>query len=225
MTQPVGAGEATPQLRILVFDERASVGHGLRNLLQGDPAVLAVDWVREPELVEKVIRAGRPDVVLVDASTASTSSSAVISAIGGMPDPPAVVVLVDSPLSSEALKSVEAGAVSVVTLTDSPEDLVDAVKTARREVLRVPASLLRSLLRDASDRHLPAKGGLASLTRREREVLSLLASGHDRHSIAARLYCSPETVRTHIRNVLTKLNAHSTVEAVALAVQLGAEHE
>ena len=214
----------TPDVRLhlLVFDERLSVGEGLRTLVEGDPGVSLVECIRNSAMLESAVRARRPDVVLMVLPRERNCVPEVISKLRRSPEPPAVVVLVDSPRSSTALEAVQAGAGSVVTMTESPEALIDAIRAAGRGISRVPAEVLRAVLPACPEADDPTRSYLDRLTRREREVLDLLASGCDRRAIAARLYCSPETVRTHIRSVLIKLEVHSTVEAVALAARSGA---
>lgn len=213
---------ADVRLRLLVFDERLSFGDGLRTLVEGDPGFAPVECIRNSAMLESAVRARRPDVVLMVLPRERNCAPEVISKLRRSPESPAVVVLVDSPRSSTAIEAVQAGAGSVVTMTESPEALIDAIRAAGRGISRVPAELLRAVLPACAEADDPTRSYLDRLTRREREVLDLLASGCDRRAIATRLYCSPETVRTHIRSVLSKLEVHSTVEAVALAARSGA---
>ena len=216
---------ATPPVQpLLVFDERLSVGEGLRTLLEGDSGFAPVECVRTSSMLESAVRSRRPDVVLVVLPEERHCALEIISKLRRTPEPPAVVVLVDSPRSPTALEAVRAGAGSVVAMTESPDVLMDALRAAGRGVSRVPAELLRAFMPAGGAADDCAGSSLHRLTRREREVLALLASGYDRRSIAGRLYCSPETVRTHIRSVLSKLNVHSTLEAVALASRSGTDH-
>jgi DNA-binding NarL/FixJ family response regulator len=156
---------------------------------------------------------------------------ALISDIRHLSDPPAVVILTDNVDPAIAKQAVQAGAIGFVSMAGSAHDLIDAVDAAQRGVGWLPAGLLRALVgRSPSPSPSPSPSGsrerpLQKLTRREQEVLALLVSGLDRRAIAAHLYCSPETVRTHIRNVMSKLDVHSTVEAVAFGRRLGLHPE
>jgi DNA-binding NarL/FixJ family response regulator len=121
--------------------------------------------------------------------------------------------------------AVEAGASGFLSKDDAAHELLSAAKAAADgEVLIDPETLAR-LLPQVTRYREQARDALAllgDLTEREREILSLLAQGMRNDGIAAKLYISPQTVQTHVRNILGKLRVHSKLEAVALAVRHGA---
>jgi RNA polymerase sigma factor (sigma-70 family) len=105
------------------------------------------------------------------------------------------------------------------------EEVLAAAKAAAEgEVLIDPATLTRLLHQVAREREArrDALHLLESLTEREREILELLAEGMRNDDIAQKLFISPQTVQTHVRNLLAKLGVHSKLEAVAFAVKHGA---
>ena len=104
------------------------------------------------------------------------------------------------------------------------QGLARAIEAIARGESVVPSALLGSLLRWLIERQRQAAGAaerLVSLTRREREVLSLMVEGADQARIASELFISPDTVRTHIQRLLRKLEVHSRAEAVALVAETG----
>jgi DNA-binding NarL/FixJ family response regulator len=97
-------------------------------------------------------------------------------------------------------------------------ELVAAVRGSRQQETRIPAALLTHVFGNLAPRQPSA---LDLLTARQREVLQGLVDGLSRIAIAERLFLSRNTVRTHIQNLLHRLNAHSTLEAVAIAREAG----
>ena len=119
----------------------------------------------------------------------------------------------------------EAGASGFLSKDSAAQDVLAAVKSAAEgEVLIDPGTLTRLLAQVAREREAKrdALNLLNDLTEREREILHLLAQGLRNDDIAGKLFISPQTVQTHVRNILGKLRVHSKLEAVAFAVRHGA---
>jgi DNA-binding NarL/FixJ family response regulator len=123
------------------------------------------------------------------------------------------------------VEAVEAGASGFLSKDEAADEVLSAVKAAADgEVLIDPDTLTRLLAQVAQEREeeRDARKLLGDLTEREREILGLLAQGVRNEDIAKQLYISPQTVQTHVRNILGKLRVHSKLEAVAFAVRNGA---
>ena len=123
------------------------------------------------------------------------------------------------------VEAVEAGASGFLSKDESAEDVLTSAKAAADgEVLIDPETLTRLLTQVAREREAQrdALKLLGDLTEREREILGLLAQGMRNEDIAKQLFISPQTVQTHVRNILGKLRVHSKLEAVAFAVKHGA---
>jgi DNA-binding NarL/FixJ family response regulator len=123
------------------------------------------------------------------------------------------------------VEAVEAGASGFLSKDMPADEILSAAKAAADgEVLIDPATLTRLLAQVAREREeqRDAMVLLGDLTERERQILQLLAAGKRNDDIAAELFISPQTVQTHVRNILGKLRVHSKLEAVAFAVKHGA---
>ncbi len=135
-----------------------------------------------------------------------------------------VIIVTSREDQTSLVEAVEAGADGYLTKDQPLTELVNAIRAVARGETRVPARLLGPLLaqlihrRSARDE---AHRLLGRLTNREREVLGLLAQGADNDAIAEALVISPQTARTHIQNVLSKLDVHSRLEAAAFVNQNG----
>lgn len=134
-------------------------------------------------------------------------------------------VLVLGPEDSESMIPVlEAGALGYLDSRASFQEIADAIRAVAAGTPVIPPSMLGSLLRHVVRRRRLEQRALERLeilTNREREVFELVAGGLDKHRIAEALFISPETARTHIHNILTKLELHSQVDLLALAAQCG----
>jgi DNA-binding NarL/FixJ family response regulator len=138
-----------------------------------------------------------------------------------LPFPPAIVVLTGYTDTGTALDAIRAGAVGFVPKNASVEQVIGAVRAAVLGGSWLPHELLIKLVSEHQDPVVGAPQLIAQLTARERQVLGLMVSGLDRNGIAEKLNQSPNTVRTHIRNVIVKLHCHSAIEAVAVGLRAG----
>ena len=123
-----------------------------------------------------------------------------------------------------ALDAIRAGAVGFLTKNATVEQVISAVRAAVLGGSWLPHELLVKLVADYPD-SAGTPQLIAHLTAREYQVLSLMVSGMDRSGIADKLHQSPNTVRTHIRNVIVKLGCHSAIEAVAVGLRAGLRPE
>ncbi|HYU91918.1 MAG TPA: response regulator transcription factor, partial [Actinomycetota bacterium] len=122
------------------------------------------------------------------------------------------------------VEAVEAGASGFLGKEEAANEVLSAAKAAAEgEVLIDPATLTRLLHQVSKEREARRddEALLGELTDREREILQLLAEGMRNEGIARKLFISPQTVQTHVRNLLAKLGVHSKLEAVAFAVKHG----
>jgi RNA polymerase sigma factor (sigma-70 family) len=168
-----------------------------------------------------------PDVVLMDIVFKGGGMSGIDATRRIKETSPSTKVVVMTAHDDERLlvDAVEAGASGFLSKDEAAQEVLAAAKAAADgEVLIDPATLTRLLAQVAREREeqRDALKLLNDLTEREREILQLLAQGMRNDDIAKRLYISPQTVQTHVRNILGKLRVHSKLEAVAFAVKHGA---
>lgn len=162
--------------------------------------------------------------VVVITNSLATSLLAVCEALHALEPTPKVLFLDSGADEETLLHAIEAGVDGYAVYTDSVVEAGEAVRSIVRGEAVIPPAMLGSLLRRLIERRRDAANTadrLVELTRREREVLSLLVDGLDQHGIAAALFISPETARTHVQRILRKLDVHSRAEAVALVSQAG----
>ena len=212
---------------MLLADDQAMVRSGLRMILElADVDVVgeAVDGAEAVALAETL----RPDVVLMDVRMPGTDGVEATRRIVAAELPCRVLILTTFDLDQHVYDALTAGAAGFLLKDASAAQLLAAIEnTAAGETPMAPQVLARLI-----DRFLERQpagghdaGQLASLTPREREVLGLMAIGLTNPEIADRLVLSPATVKTHVRSILTKLDARDRIQAVLIAHRHGVTAE
>ncbi|MGZ4210762.1 MAG: response regulator [Actinomycetota bacterium] len=203
---------------VLVTDDHQMFAQGLARSLAEHDDITVVGTAGTVEEAVAAARLHRPDVVLMDYEL--PDGTGVDAAERIRADLPETKVVMVTSYTDEAVlvRAIEAGCSGYVTKHKVVEEVVSAVRAAAAgEALISPAMLARLL-----PKLRPTKRGIgADLTSREIEVLSLLAEGLPNQAIAYRLVISVHTVRHHVQNIITKLQAHSKLEAVATAAREG----
>jgi DNA-binding NarL/FixJ family response regulator len=212
---------------LLICDDHRVLTDALAIVVGLDAGLeLVAPPVQDPQSAIDLCAEFLPDVVLMDVDLKSAMSG--IDATRAIKEnSPATKVIIMTAHDDDRLlvDAVEAGASGFLSKDDAAEAVLAAVKSAAEgEVLIDPGTLARLLPQVAREREQQrdALALLDDLTDREREILALLAQGMRNDDIATKLYISPQTVQTHVRNILGKLRVHSKLEAVAFAVRHGA---
>lgn len=210
--------------RVLIADEQSLFREAVRFALDREEDLDVVADVGDGSMAVLEALRHRPDVALIGLRLQGCDGIEATRLIkGGNPDCD-VVLLAEVAEDEILLAALDAGASGFLTKQSPIEDLLEGVQAVRRGETLVPPLMLRPLLeqllrrRREEDRALQR---ISRLTPREREVLGLLAAGEGNEGIAARLVISPQTARTHIQNVLEKLEVHSRLEAAMFANQSG----
>jgi DNA-binding NarL/FixJ family response regulator len=207
------AADATAKIEIVVIEDHPAVRQGLELLLPREgfrmigSAGGAVSGAR-------MIRERRPDVALVDIDLGDGSGTDLAA---GMSDEglPTAIVLYTGSIDGDVIDAAVHSGASALVLKSSPmQHVADAIRAAAAGRHYVDPSLAGASVR--------ASGPDARRTsKREAEVLGLLALGHTTEQISVELFLSPETVQTHVRNATRKLGAHGRLHAVILALVNG----
>jgi DNA-binding NarL/FixJ family response regulator len=211
-------------VRIVLVEDHALFRAGVRAELadlafDGDPP--AVEIVGEAGSVEDgvtVIRATVPDVVLLDVHLPGGGGQAVITSLAADRLPTRFLALSVSDAAEDVITTVRAGARGYVTKTISAAELRDAIRrVAEGDAVFSPR--LAGFVLDAFSGELPAPADpdLDQLSKREQEVLRLIARGYAYKEVAARLHLSVKTIETHVSAVLRKLQLSSRHQLTAWA--------
>lgn len=211
-------------IRVLVADDMELVRAGFVAILERQPDIEVAGEAEHGREVLGLVGDLRPDVILMDVRMPVLDGIETTRQLSRLPDPPRVLMLTTFDLNEYVYEAMRAGA-SGFLLKDVPRDeLASAIRTvARGDSLLAPA-ITRRLIEDFVRRPAPGGGRPAafdSLTEREMEVLTLIARGRSNAEIAAELFLSEATVKTHVTRVLQKLAVRDRVQAVIAAYEHG----
>jgi two-component system, NarL family, response regulator LiaR len=204
-------------IRVLIADDHRVVRDGLHYLLSQEPDVEVVGEAADGAQALRVAAATDPDVLLLDLYMPELDGHGVLAALRDTPHQPAVVVLTSATDDEHLIRAVHAGATSYLLKTAAAEDVIAAVRAAATGSANLSPDLLTRLTRAL--RRPPPPDPLQPLSPREREVLALIARGHSNRQIARELIISEQTVKTHVSNILTKLDLQDRVQAAIFALR------
>jgi DNA-binding NarL/FixJ family response regulator len=216
----------TPAIRVLLAEDQAIVRAGFRALLDAQDDIDVTGEAADGREAVALTRELRPRVVLMDIRMPELDgleATRLITADRTLADT-RVLVLTTFELDEYVFGALRAGASGFLLKGGQPSELLTAVRlVAAGEALLAP-SVTRRLIEayiSQPDHTTSMPAGLDELTTREREVLGLVAQGHNNHEIAEALQLSPLTAKTHVSRILMKLRARDRVQLVVIAYQAG----
>ncbi|MDV6012548.1 response regulator transcription factor [Haloechinothrix sp. LS1_15] len=205
----------TGRIRLLLADDHPVVRAGLRAVLEAEPDLEVVAEADTAERAVSLAGSSDVDVVLMDLQFGSgMHGAAATEAILAAPGAPRVLVLTTYDTDADILAAVEAGAAGYLLKDTPPEELAAAVRTAAAGSSALAPSVANRLMR-----RMRVPG--TALSKREIEVLQLVADGLSNQEISKRLFLSQATVKSHLVHIFGKLGVDSRTAAVAAATQRG----
>jgi DNA-binding NarL/FixJ family response regulator len=220
-----GAGRGSEPIRTLIVDDHALFRRGLEIVLVTEPDIEVVGEAADG--AEAVERAGEslPDVVLMDIRMPRSNGIEACRSIKDVAPSARIIILTMSDEEEDLFDAIKAGA-SGYLLKDIPLDQVaEAVRSVHGGQSLINPSMAGKLLTEFASiarretEELPREVPAPKLTDREMQVLKLVARGMNNRDIAKELFISDNTVKNHVRNILEKLQIHSRMEAVMVAVR------
>lgn len=208
----------TSSVSVLILDQQRTFGDAIAEWLATKPGVTVVAAVTSAQAARRALIGRRVDVIVIDGELPDGAAMSLCADLSGPSPLPRSVILSVSADPERIVAAFRAGAVAWVRKDEPMKHLLRAILGAARDEAWIPPVLLRQVIRVFL--HDQVKGGddpLSVLTRREREVLSLIAHGYERKQVAEQMHLSVNTIRTHMQSLLAKLGVHSALEAVALA--------
>ena len=205
-------------IRLVVVDDHALFRSGLISLLGSESDFQVVGEAGNGQEALEVVRRQRPDIVLLDVNMPVMGGVETVKALKELREV-RVLMLTISKNDEDLLGAVSAGADGYLLKNADPEDLFKSIRYVHAGMSVLSPEVTRQVLRAVNtDPVATADRGLSS---RELEVLKCLAGGKATAQISAELFISDNTVKTHVRHILEKLEAANRAEAVSKAVQLG----
>ncbi|HEY3345011.1 MAG TPA: response regulator transcription factor [Anaerolineaceae bacterium] len=209
----------TKKIRMVVVDDHVLFRRGLISLLTDIPEFQVVGDAGDGNEALGVIENTSPDIVLLDVNMPVMDGIQTVQALRERKSKVPILMLTISHQEDDLLGALSAGANGYLLKDTEPEELKRAIilMVEGKSVLSpdVTGSVLRALTRGSS------AGSANPLSDRELEVLDCLAEGMTTNQIGTQLFISENTVKTHIRHILEKLDASNRTEAVSKAIQMG----
>ena len=217
--------EQDSRLRVVIADDQALVRAGFRMILEAVEDFEVVAEAADGDEAVRLTRELRPDIVLMDIRMPGLDGlEATRRVLAGAPARETqVVILTTFDLNEYVYEALRAGASGFLLKDVGPEQLVAGIRTVARGEALLSPEITRRLIEEFTQRPVPPPPptGLDQLTPRELEVLMLLARGLSNAEVARTLIVSETTAKTHVRNVLMKLDLSDRVQAVVLAYESG----
>ncbi|MER6496474.1 MULTISPECIES: response regulator transcription factor [Streptomyces] len=215
-------------IRVLLADDQALLRATFRILIDSCDDMEVVAEAPDGAAALDLARVHRPDVILMDIRMPGTDGLAATSAICADPglSGTRVLILTTFEIDEYVAQALRAGASGFLGKDVTAEDLLAGIRTvAAGDSLLSPGAtrslITRFLSAPGLGTRLAAADDLTGLTTREREVMAWVAEGHSNEEIAAKLFVSPLTVRTHVHRAMTKLGARDRAQLVVMAYQSG----
>ena len=208
-------------VRVLLIDDHALCRRGLAELLERRPGITVAGFTGDPDEASRMVAALVPDLVVLDLRMPDVDGLTLLKRLREEGCKAVVLILTMSDSQDDLARALRAGVRGYVLKNMEPDDLVDAIhRVARGEMVVAPALMLKlANMLDGSQQYQSRESLMVSLTEREREILTHLARGESNKAIARELDISHDTVKLHVRHILSKLNLTSRVEAAIFAVE------
>ncbi len=209
-------------IKVLLADDQDLVRAGFRMILETQPDIAVVGEASDGVEAVTATRRVQPDVVLMDIRMPKLDGLQATSRLMAAGSAARVLILTTFDLDDYIYQALATGASGFLLKNAPPEQLIGAVRVVAAGDALLSPSITRRVIEQFA--RLPPPDGtdaLAGLTAREREVLTLIARGLSNAEIAAELFVSDATVKTHVAHLLAKLQLRDRVQAVVLAYESG----
>ena len=212
--------DKTEIIKVLIVDDHQVVRQGLRTFLELHEDITVIgeagDGVDAVELVLQL----QPDVVLMDLVMPRMDGISATQKVHDLGLPVKIIALTSFSEDDKVFPAIQAGASSYLLKDVSPDDLVDAIRAVHHGEARLHPDITRKLMEQVSQaRNISPDVPSDELTEREREVVRLVAMGCSNREIAEQLFISEKTVKTHISNILAKLNLEHRTQLAIFAIK------
>jgi DNA-binding NarL/FixJ family response regulator len=206
------------KISVFIVDDHDMVRAGLSVFLESFDDLELIGQANNGRTALKMIPDLNPDVVLMDLVMPDISGIDVIKAVRQSCIETQILALTSFNDKQLIFDAMHAGAIGYILKNIPIEELANAIRSAAKGKPTLNADALQALIEFPIDKIKPDQGNF-QLTNREREVLSLIANGFNNHKIAETLTIETSTVKTHVSNILGKLNVSNRTEAAALATK------
>jgi len=212
--------DQTEKIKVLIVDNHQVVRQGLRTFLELHEDIAVIGEAEDGKRAVEMVRLLQPDVVLMDLVMPHMDGITATEQIHALGLPTKVIALTSFSEDDKVFPAIQAGAASYLLKDISPDDLVDAIRAVHHGEARLHPDIARKLMQQVSQmRASTQESSIDELTAREREVIRLVALGRNNREIAQELFISEKTVKTHISNLLGKLDLEHRTQLAIYAIK------
>ena len=201
-------------IQVYLVDDHPFVLKGLITYLKTQENIEVIGKSESGEKAIKEIKELEPDVAIVDLRLPDKNGTEVTQEVKKVGLKTEIIILSSFNRDQEVIEAIDAGALSYLMKDSPPQKLVDAIKAAQKGEPVLHPRVAKKIMQRAAGK----KTVLEPLTDREMEVLALLVKGLSNKEIAENLYISPRTVKSHVSNILRKLDVKDRTQAVIKAI-------
>ncbi|MGO3089792.1 MAG: response regulator [Galactobacter sp.] len=224
-SDPAAASLPSELIRVCIVDDQAMVRQGFGALLDAQPDVNVVGSAEDGADAVALVKRTDPDVVLMDIRMPRLNGLDATREVLAMPGErhPRIIILTTFDADEYVFSALRAGASGFLLKDATAEDLISAVRVVATGEALLSPSITRKLIEDYAARPAPRKlsSALNALTDRELDVMRQVATGETNAEIAARLFLSEQTVKTHVSRTLSKLGLRDRTQIVVTAYESG----
>ena len=213
-------------ISLLLVDDQAIVREGLKSMLALEPDMVVVGEAENGKQALRLVARLSPDLVLMDVRMPGMDGLTALERLKNASPKTSVIMLTLYDDPDYLVRAVSAGAAGYLLKDATRQDLVRTIRVTAEGGAVIDSSMLPDLLRKMSQMMTsfvagPAGAAVQALTKRELQVLRLIAEGYTNQRIAQELIVSPTTVKTHVQNILQKLDVSDRTQAAVYAVRSG----
>ncbi len=216
--------EHPEKIRVLIVDDHQVVRQGLSTFLGLRPEIVVVGEAADGRAAVEMAQRLEPDVVLMDLVMPELDGIAATRQIRALRPQIHVIALTSFTEDDKVIPAIQAGAASYLLKDVTPDALVEAILAVHRGEARLHPDIARKLMEQVAQRPAAPHEATAlpeGLTARELEVIRLVARGRTNQQIAQELVISEKTVKTHVSNILSKLNLEDRTQLAIHAIKSG----
>jgi NarL family two-component system response regulator LiaR len=212
----------TEKIKVVIVDDHQVVRQGLRTFLELHEDIDVVGEAEDGVTAVETARTLAPDIILMDLVMPRLDGIAATRQVKALGGSTKVIALTSFTEDDKVFPAIQAGASSYLLKDVSPDDLVEAIRAVHRGEARLHPNIARKLMEQVAQQDTFKPEALArDVTERELEVIRLVAKGYSNHSIAQELFISEKTVKTHVSNILGKLELADRTQLAIYAIKEG----
>ena len=212
---------STPPIRALIVDDHPVVRFGVKHILDAEPDIEVVGDLDGIRGIEDALSSLEPDVILLDLELGDIQGVDALRQVRDIAPNLKVIVYTSHDEEEYIIQAAELGVDGYLLKGSPKEEIVGAVRSVNEGGSAIESKVAAKLMSHMSNRSAKAKQPVVEFSKREKQVLKLLADGKTNRDIGATLFISESTVKFHVHAILSKLDATNRTEAVSMAVQQG----